>query len=306
MTGYNRPTLRAVMELAAPHTWPASVIPVILGTVLAWSKEGLFNPGIFYSTLLVAVFLQCAVNTINDYADFIKGTDTLDNSLDPTDASMVYNNLNPKTALGIGIGFIILAGLSGIYTLTVAGWTPLLFGAVGVLIVVLYSLGRIPLSYLPLGEAVSGFTMGILITLACYYVQSLALDWQVVILSLPAFLGIGLIMMVNNTSDIEKDRESGRRTFPVLAGRIRARRVIRIALAVEVVLLLLFAVIRYREGFFVTPLFLFMTWRASKALLMGKVDAEARIVSMQSVVRSFTCINMFLIIMIVLDTVLGG
>ncbi|SHI72802.1 prenyltransferase [Parasporobacterium paucivorans] len=306
MKEYSRPTIKSVMELAAPHTWPASVVPVVLGTVLAYALEGRFDAGIFYSTLLVAVFLQCAVNTINDYADFVKGTDTVENSIDPTDASLVYNNMNPKTALKIGIGFIVLAALSGIYTLWMAGWTPLLFGAVGVAVLALYSLGKLPISHLPLGEAVSGFTMGILITVACHYVQASRLDMRVVLFSLPAFLTIALIMMVNNTSDIEKDETSGRRTLPVILGRSSAQKLIRGAILAAIVLILIAAYVWFRSGMFLVPLMLFMTARAAFPLFKNPVDPAARMRSMAAVVRTHTISNAFFIIMIAVHAMLGG
>ena len=40
-----------------------------------------------------------------------------------------------------------------------------------------------------------------------------ALLWAV-----PTVLGVGLIMLTNNTCDVEKDVEAGRRTLPVLLG----------------------------------------------------------------------------------------
>ena len=38
------------------------------------------------------------------------------------------------------------------------------------------------------------------------------------------YIGVGLIMFTNNTCDVEKDVEAGRRTLSVLLGRERARR----------------------------------------------------------------------------------
>ena len=99
MQQYKKLTPKAVLELAAPHTWPAAVFPVLLGSLLALVMTGKFHLGLFYSTLGVCVLLQCGVNTLNDYADFIKGTDTVENSHDPTDAALVYHGFHPKKAL---------------------------------------------------------------------------------------------------------------------------------------------------------------------------------------------------------------
>ena len=138
-------TPQAALELAAPHTWPASVAPVALGTLLAAVKTGgHILPGILLSTLCAAVLLQCAVNTLNDYFDFVKGTDTLENSDDLTDAALVYHGIAPRSALALGVGFLALAALAGAYTVYAAGWVPLIYGLVGGAVVVLYSGGKLP------------------------------------------------------------------------------------------------------------------------------------------------------------------
>ena len=91
------------------------------------------------------------------------------------------------------------------------------------MIVIAYSAGKTPISYLPIGEVVSGFVMGGLIPLACYQVLTGELNFVVLVWSIPTIIGIGLIMMTNNTCDIEKDIEASRRTLPVLLGREKAR-----------------------------------------------------------------------------------
>lgn len=109
-------------------------------------------------------------------ADFVKGTDTIENSDDPTDASIIYNELNPKSARNVGVAFIILAAVSGIYAIYIAGWIPVVFGAVGVAVLASYSFSKFPLSYLPVGEVISGFVMGGIIPLASYYVFTLQIE----------------------------------------------------------------------------------------------------------------------------------
>ena len=148
--------------------------------------------------------MQSSVNTFNDYFDYVKGSDSAQDNVDPTDAVLVYNNVNPRCALALAVGMLGAAFLLGIYAILVAGWIPLAIAAVGAAIVVLYSGGKTPISYLPIGEAVSGIVMGGLIPLACYHVLTLQFEPLVLIWSVPVIIGIGLIMLTNNTCDVEK------------------------------------------------------------------------------------------------------
>lgn len=97
---------------------------------------------------------------------------------------------------------------------------PVVIGLIGGVVILLYSGGPIPVSYLPIGEIVSGVVMGGLIPLGIAGCADGKIHWQILFYSLPMILGIALIMMSNNGSDIEKDRKAGRRTSPhVSAGQ---------------------------------------------------------------------------------------
>ena len=219
---------RLMVQLAAPHTWPASIFPVLIAVSLSMASGGVNGhgfpiggnagdassvSGVMTCVLLaISVLMQSAVNTINDYFDYVKGTDTLENQHDPSDAVLVYNNVNPKHALLFATSLIVLAFLLGGHVIYVAGLIPLIIALVGVLIIFLYSGGRTPISYLPIGELVSGLTMGGLITLASYQALTMRLDWLVLLLAVPIIIAIALIMATNNTCDIERtSKRKGRR-----------------------------------------------------------------------------------------------
>ena len=207
-----------IINLASPPTWTASVMPCVLAVVIAYQKTGSIQVDMMICLFLIAVLMQSSVNTLNDYSDFIKGTDTLDNSPDASDAVIVHG-LNPSTAKKLGYAFLIAAFIPGIYTVIRCGFVPLIIGAIGALIVICYSNGKLPISYLPIGELVSGFVMGGLIPLAGVYMQTGKLDFFVLIQALPVIIGIAMIMFSNNSCDIERDMKAGRRTLPCVIGR---------------------------------------------------------------------------------------
>lgn len=239
-TTYRPLTPKAVIQLIAPHSWVAAIAPVAIGTAwactLGANKTGVVSfsgplasfvsaqmwPYVLGVLMLItSVALQSAVNTLNDYVDFKKGTDTAENCVDVTDASIIYNDLDPKDALRTAIGCLIVAAVTGLTVVALTDWVPLVIGLVGAVTVVAYSAGPKPISYLPLGEFVSGFVMGELITAATYYVIAGPYDigWaSAFVFGLPAFVLIANIMQTNNTCDIERDTVAGRRTLPILLG----------------------------------------------------------------------------------------
>ena len=219
-----------MLRLAAPQTWAASVIPCLLGSAMAHAAGAQFPVWLFLCLTGVCVLMQAAVNTFNDYSDFIRGTDTLENSPDAQEAVMLYDRPAPKKVLLLGVVFLLLAACLGVPAILLAGWRPLAVGAVGGLVVLLYSFGRKPLSHLPLGELVSGFVMGGLIPYAVYGVLMLDFSAAVLLRALPCMLGVALIMFSNNGCDLEKDRPAGRRTFALLLGRARSEALYRTAL----------------------------------------------------------------------------
>ena len=77
---YNRLTPKMCLRLAAPHTWLGpSVLPTVFGGLYCITCGYPFSPVIWCLLLLVALFAQSSVNTLNDWADFKKGTDTIEN-----------------------------------------------------------------------------------------------------------------------------------------------------------------------------------------------------------------------------------
>lgn len=210
---------RTAIYLAAPHTWVASTMPVFLAAVLSLVRGKSSDILMLVCTLAVCILMQSAVNTLNDYSDFVKGADTKENSPDPADAVLVHDLPKPKRVLRLGIIFLLVAVVPGIPVFCRAGWIPLTIGLAGGAVVLLYSFGKKPISYLPLGELVSGFVMGGLIPLAVYDVLTGGLDMSVLLFALPIMLGIAMIMFTNNGCDMAKDETAGRKTFPILLGK---------------------------------------------------------------------------------------
>ncbi len=282
-SAYGRFTLRMAVQLAAPHTWPAAILPVLVATAAAAATTGAISAVMACVLLVICVLMQASVNTFNDYYDYVKGADSADDNVDPTDAVLVYNNVNPRAALGPAVGFLVAAFGLGVYVIWQAGWIPLALGVVGAIIVVLYSAGKTPISYLPIGELVSGFVMGGLIPLACYQALTGAFDLRALLWAVPTVLGVGLIMFTNNTCDIEKDVESGRRTLSVLLGRDRARKLYHGVVAAWMISIVALVALFFTSGVIVVPFMLLASYPLVKALIANPLAPASRIGAMAQV-----------------------
>lgn len=269
--------------LAAPHTWPASILPVLVASAAAAVKSGVLSVTLTCALLVICVLMQAAVNTFNDYFDYVKGTDSAEDNVDPSDAVLVYNNVNPASALRLAVGFLVVAFLLGIYAIYVAGWIPLAIACVGALVVVLYSGGKTPISYLPIGEAVSGLVMGGFIPLACYQVLTRELEWLALVWAIPTVIGVGLIMFTNNTCDIEKDVDACRNTLSVKLGRERARKAYHALMYAWVAAIVAIVALWFTNGLVVVLFMLLAAYPLMNALRKNPLAPATRIGAMAQV-----------------------
>lgn len=82
----------------------------------------------------------------------------------------------------------------------------------------LYTGGPYPIAYSPFGEITAGFFMGTVIIGISYFIQTAAVTWDVVIVSIPVAIFVGSILLTNNIRDRVGDAKNGRRTLAILFG----------------------------------------------------------------------------------------
>ncbi len=282
-TQYGHLTPKLAWLLAAPHTWPASILPVLIATATASVYCTTLSVTLVIDLLVICVLMQSAVNTINDYFDYVRGVDSKDDNVDPSDAVLLYNNIKPRSALILAVGFLVVAFILGIYAVIVAGWVPLVIALIGALFVVLYSGGKTPISYLPLGEAISGIVMGGLIFIACFYTLTRSFYWETIIWAIPSIIGVALIMLTNNISDIEKDIPSERNTLCVVLGRERSRILYHTLLIICMATIIIVVAIWFTRGLIVMPFMLLAAYPFLNALFKNPLDHTTRIASMSQI-----------------------
>lgn len=199
-----------------PHTLTASFVPVILGSVLALPLHQ-FHIFLFIAMLIASMFIQIATNLFNEYFDFKRGLDTKESI--GIGGTIVRDGVNPKTVLNLAYGFLAAATLIGLYICVESTWWLAVVGIICMMAGYFYSGGPYPIAYTPLGELVSGLFMGVFIILISFYIQTHALTWMSVFISIPIGILIGSINMSNNIRDLEGDKAKGRKTLPILLGK---------------------------------------------------------------------------------------
>lgn len=247
-------TPKAALRLSAPHTWlPCSILPSVFAALLCRYWGCPVTWGLGFVLVVICILMQGSVNTLNDFFDFIKGNDSENDFLEPSDSVLVFDKIAPLWAGLWGLAQLALAGLLGLSVVYRSGLAPLVVGMAGAAVVAVYSAGPLPLSYLPVGEVISGFVMGGLIPLGVFSACTGRIFTEVLLWTLPFALGIGLIMLVNNTSDIEKDVVSGRRTLPVISGRQKAAVLYRSTLLLWLLTTVVLAALQFGIGAAAVP-----------------------------------------------------
>jgi 1,4-dihydroxy-2-naphthoate octaprenyltransferase len=297
---YSPLTPSLAFQLAAPHTWVAAIMPVLFSIEYsAITYSGKVSILLALILLAICILMQSAVNVLNDYFDFKKGTDSAENSSDDAfDAVLVYNNLNPKSVCSLAIGFLIVAAGMGFYLVYLTGWILLVIGLIGALIVFLYSGGKTPISYMPIGELVSGFVMGGLIPLACCYTLSGVFEPLVLLVALPFIFGIGMILFTNNTCDIEKDINAQRKTISVVLGRDMAPNYYHVAILVWIVLIAVLVGLFYPAGMLIVMIMVLAAFPVLRAILNNPLNQKTRDAAMSQIVMlnvilgAFYCLSL--------------
>ena len=208
---------------ARAYSFPASIIPVLFGTVLAviLNPELDFNFINFILCIIGAVLVHVGTNIINDIYDYEKGIDKEDKELGiPHGGSMVISMglVSLKEMKKAAVISLLVAFAIGVYLFTQAGMWILYLSLFGLLSAIFYTAKPIALKYKALGDIQVILSFGVGMTLGAYIVQTGEFSWMPVIFSIPLGMLIDAILHSNNIRDINFDGKFGVKTLPILIG----------------------------------------------------------------------------------------
>lgn len=204
---------------ARPKTLTGAAVPVMIGISAAVAMYGSsvrVVPAVL--CMLFALVMQIDANFVNDYFDFMKGTDD-------------EQRLGPKracaqgwiTAVAMRRGLLyttILACAVGLPLVYFGGWEMILVGFACVVFCFLYT---ISFSYIGLGDVLVLVFFGLVPVCMTYWLVApptplMSIPLPVIVLSIACGLIIDTLLVVNNYRDIDNDRRAGKRTLIVRIG----------------------------------------------------------------------------------------
>ena len=239
----NKSKLKEFFMCTRPHSYPASIAPVLFGATYALGYEIKFSILKFILFLLACLLIQAATNLFNEYYDYKHGLDKIDS--EGISGSIVKGNLSSREVMVGALVLYALAFVLGLILTFITSFYVLLVGVVCMLAGYFYTGGRYPIAYSPFGEVVSGFFMGTIIISLSFYFQTGYVNTDIIVVSLPLFIMIGAILLANNIRDLDNDKESGRRTYAILVGRNNAIKTMAGSFIVVYLLNILFIATKY-------------------------------------------------------------
>jgi len=214
-----------IAELRAPFL-TATIVSILLGTAIAWTRHKQFYPEYFSLALLAGILLHLGTNVANDYFDHKSGNDDVNKDfVRPFSGGsrvIQLGLLTPTEVLSGALVFYACGALIGLYLTLTRGFLVLFLGLIGLFSGFFYTAPPLSWASRGIGEALVGLNFGALMTLGAYYVQTQTLTIEPVLASIPVSLLITAVLYINEFPDYNADKTVGKRTLVVRLGRDRA------------------------------------------------------------------------------------
>ena len=199
-----------------PKTLTAALVPILVGTSLAYS-EGFYTPAwILLCTLFAALFIQIATNLLNDAIDFKKGADT-EERIGPQRVTQ-SGLISSKKVMWGGYAFLAAALLLGIPLVIHAGWPIVIIGVFSLFLAYGYTGGPFPLAYLGLGDLFVILFFGLIAVGGMNYLYALVLRDAAIVAGVQVGFLSTVLIAINNLRDREQDLKVGKKTLAVRFG----------------------------------------------------------------------------------------
>jgi len=212
----------------------ASVMPVLIGSALAYKQIGSINYTLAILAVLATVAFQIASNIANDYFDNRSRNDVLNENRTPFSGGsglLQKGLITPKHTLIASLLFFAIGTILGIAILFITKKPAVLaLGLAGLLGGFFYTAPPLKLGYRTAGEIIIALLFGILPVYGAYYIQTGV--WDLIPL-LPASVVAVLIFLVifaNEFPDFQADKAVNKRTLVVTLGIKKAAMLYKAAL----------------------------------------------------------------------------
>ncbi len=218
-------TLSLWIRATRPQFFTIIILPILLGTAIAWHSHGVFLTFYFGLALLAGILTHASSNVLNDYFD--KHADALNETpLSPFagGSRMIQKKiLTPSETYRYGWVLLIGAISIGLFLVWTRGLPLLWIGLIGILSGYFYSAPPLSLQSKGWGEIIVGLDFGVLAVLGAYYVQTQQFTLAVIFASLPLAFLVAAILYINGFPDYAADKQAGKNTLIVRLDKEHAR-----------------------------------------------------------------------------------
>ena len=227
----------------------ATLIPVALGSIIAWRDTGEFMWMRFWLVTAGALLMHMGTNLVNDYFDHLSGCDKANPNPTPFSGGsrVIQQGLIPAgDILRVSLISFTIGSAIGLYLNYLSGGNVILIlGIIGVFLGFFYSAKPLSIGYGSLGELATGLGFGPLMVLGAYYVQAQNLILSVFLASIPIGMLIALVLFINEFPDYEADKSVNKRTLVVILGKKNAAVLYYILLAVVYLVIVALVVFKF-------------------------------------------------------------
>lgn len=218
--------LRRYFLSTRPLFFPASILPILVGSAWGWRDAGTFNSLIFMVALIAVVLMHAGANVINDVVDDATGADRLNNDryYPFTGGSRFIQNgiMTSAEMTRWGIGLLTTGAVLGVLLIALKGLVILAIGMLGISLGIAYSLPPLSLVSRGFGEFAVSLGFGILPCIGSYWLQTGMVSSNAVLLSLPLAFWITAVLLANEWPDVKADTLAGKRTLVIRLGLRRS------------------------------------------------------------------------------------
>jgi len=283
----------------------ATIIPVTMGSIVAWYDTDSFIWFRFWLAMLGAVLIHAGTNLANDYFDHLSGGD--DANLNPTPFSggsrvIQQGLISSRKILSVSLFSFILGSTIGLYLNYLCGKNIILIlGIIGVFLGFFYSAKPLRIGYWSFGELAVGVGFGPLMVMGAYYVQTQVLPLKVFLVSIPIGILIALVVFINEFPDYAADKSVGKHTLVVMLGKKNAVILYQVLLAM--VYLAVFALVIFKALPLISLVVFLSLPLALKAFFVSKsnfdkiyelLPANAATIGLHSVIGLLLCAGLVL------------
>ncbi len=202
---------------------PQGVLPVMLGTAVAWWDEGFVDLAFFALAFIGMALVQFGLTMLNDLVDFLQGTDrTRSSEKNPYSGGsgvLADRRIAPKDMFIVIVAFYLVAFFIGVYFTAKVGVEVLIIALAGFFISISYTVPPFRWAYRGLGEFAMLLGYGPTITLGAYFVQAEALSSRAFLAGLVPGMLMWAMILVNEIPDYEEDSRAGKKNLTVRLGR---------------------------------------------------------------------------------------